>query len=84
MERFGKLALSIDNLSPEVTLHQMINALRSEPFIDSLCERPATSMVELRQRVAKHMQMEELKDFKSNIKAEDNISTKKHEKVGAS
>jgi len=67
VERLGKLALNINNLSPEITLHQMINALRSGPFADSLCKRPATSMVEFRQRAAKYMRMEELKESKMQL-----------------
>jgi len=76
MECFRKLALSIDNLSLEIALHQMINTLRSGPFVDSLCKRLVTNMVDLRQRATKYMRMEELKDFKSSIKAKDNIPTK--------
>jgi len=77
VERFGKTALSIDNLSLEVAFHQMINGLRSGPFADSLCKRPATSMAELRQRAAKYMRMEELKDFKNKVTVEDNTSNRK-------
>jgi len=67
VERFGKLALSIDNLSPEVALHQMINALRSGPFAESMYKRPTTSMAELRQRATKYMRMEELKESKMQL-----------------
>ena len=48
MERFGKLALQIRNLNPEVTLHHMVTALRPGPFTDSLCMEPASSLDELR------------------------------------
>jgi len=44
VERFDKACPHIDNLSLEVALYQMINALRSGPFADSLCKRPTTSM----------------------------------------
>ena len=37
-------------MSLEVALHQMINALRSGPFANSLCKRPTTIMAELRHR----------------------------------
>jgi len=32
IERFGKVALGIQNLSPEVTMHHMITTLKSGPF----------------------------------------------------
>jgi len=48
MESFGKVALSIQNLSLEVTVHHMIIALRSGPFADSLCKKPTTNLDELR------------------------------------
>jgi len=36
MEHFGKVALSIHNLSPSVTMHHMIMKLRLGPLVDSL------------------------------------------------
>ena len=83
VERFGKTTLSIDNLSPEVALHQMINGLRSGPFADSLCKRPTASMAELRQRAAKYMRMEELKDFKNKVATEDSAIEGRANKEGA-
>jgi len=56
MERFGKVALGIQNLSPEVTMHHM-------PFPDSLCKKSTTNLDELRQQASKFMQMEELRKF---------------------
>jgi len=64
MEGFGKVALSIQDLSPKVVLHQLFTALGSGPFSDSLCKNPNSSMDELRQRVAECMQLEELREFK--------------------
>jgi len=63
MERFRKVALSIRNLSPKVTMHHMITALRSRPFSDNLCKKPTTNLVELRQPATKFMQVEELREF---------------------
>ena len=63
MERFGKVALSIRNLSPKITMHHMITALKPGPFADSLCKKLATNLDELRQRASKFMQMEELREF---------------------
>jgi len=48
MERFGKVALSIRNLNPEVTMHHMITTLKLGPFADSLCKKPTTNLDELR------------------------------------
>jgi len=82
IECFGKLVLSVDNLSPKLAFHQMINGLRSGPFVDNLCKRSATSMVKLRQRVTKYMWMEELNDFKSKVMVDDNASDKKLDSEG--
>jgi len=49
MEHFEKVALSICNLSPEVTMHHMITTLRPRPFVDSLCKKPAINLDDLRQ-----------------------------------
>ena len=68
MERFGKVALGIRNLSPEVTMHHMITALKPGPFADSLCKKPATNLDELRQRASKFMQMEELREFQNQVR----------------
>ena len=70
MERFGKVALSIRNLSPEVTMHHMITTLKPVPFADSLCKKPATNLNELRQRASKFMQMEELREFRNQARAD--------------
>ena len=77
VERFGKLAFSIVNLSPRSCIAPNGNNLEIGPFADSLCKKPTSIMVELRLRVAKYMHMEELKDFKNKIKVEDNIIEKK-------
>jgi len=45
--RFGKVAMNIQNLSPDVAMHHMLTALRPGPFVDSLCMQPTTSLDEL-------------------------------------
>jgi len=44
MERFSKLALHIQDLNLEVTLHHMITALRPKPFVDTLCKKLVTDL----------------------------------------
>ncbi|XP_068466727.1 uncharacterized protein [Phaseolus vulgaris] len=80
MERFGRMALSIRNLSPEVSMHHMITALRPGPFADSLCKKPAVSLDELRRRAAKFMQMEELRDFKNQARMDVKNEKKTNER----
>ncbi|XP_068490511.1 uncharacterized protein [Phaseolus vulgaris] len=70
MERFGKVALGIRNLSPEITMHHMITALKPGPFADSLCKKPAINLDELRQRASKFMQMEELREFRNQVRVD--------------
>ena len=70
IDRFSKTAMSIHNLSPEVAMHHMLTALRPGPFADSLCMQPATNLDELRRRAAKFMQLEELREFRNNARAE--------------
>ena len=50
IDQFGKVAMSIRNLSPEVAMHHMLIALRPGPFADNLCIQPATSLDELRRQ----------------------------------
>ena len=70
MEQFGKVALGIRNLSSKVTMHHMITTLKSGPFADSLCKKPATNLDELRQRASKFMQMEELREFRNQVRVD--------------
>ncbi|XP_068483271.1 uncharacterized protein [Phaseolus vulgaris] len=84
MERFGKVALGIRNLSPEVTMHHMITALKLGPFADSLCKKPAINLDELRQRASKFMQMEELREFRNQVRVdggEKRVTEREHPPV---
>lgn len=62
MKRFGKMTVKIKSLSPEFSLHHLVTALKSDPFSNSLCKKPISSLDELRRRVAKFMELEELKE----------------------
>jgi len=55
MERFGKVALNIPNLNPEVAMPHMVTTLKPKPFSDSLCKKLTTNLDELSQRAAKFM-----------------------------
>ena len=70
IDRFGKVAMSIRNLSLDVAMHNMLTALRPGPFADSLCMQPVASLDELRRRAAKFMQLEELREFRNQAWAE--------------
>ena len=48
IDRFGKVAMSIQNLSPDVVMHHMLTAFRLGPFANSLCMQLAASLNELR------------------------------------
>jgi len=65
MDRFGKIALNIQNLSLDVAMHHMVTTLRPGLFTDSLCMEPAANLDELKRRVAKFMQLEELREFRN-------------------
>jgi len=70
IDRFGKVTMSIRNLSPDVTMHHMLTALRLGPFADSLCMKSAASLDELKSRFTKFMQLEELHEFRNQAQAE--------------
>ncbi|XP_068491909.1 uncharacterized protein [Phaseolus vulgaris] len=51
-------------------MHHMITALKLGPFADSLCKKPAINLDELRQRASKFMQMEELREFRNQVRVD--------------
>jgi len=55
----------------------MIMVLRPEPFVDNLCKKSTTNLDELRQRASKFMQMEELRDFRNEVRADGGVEKKK-------
>jgi len=84
MERFGKIVLNIQNLSPDVAMHHMIMALRSGPFNNSLCMEPAANLDELWHIATKFMQLEELREFRNQARVEaggDNGKDKEKERL---
>jgi len=72
--------MSIQNLSPDVAMHHMLMALHSGLFADSLCMQPTASLEELRNRAAKYMQLEELREFRNQACAEASGEKGKGEK----
>jgi len=66
MERFGKVALSIRNLSPEVTMYHMVTTLRPGPFVDSLSKRRATDLDELKTKSDEVYAIRRIKKFQES------------------
>jgi len=58
----------------------MLTALCPGPFADNLCMQPAASLDELRKRAAKYMQLEELREFHNQARAETSGEKSKEEK----
>lgn len=70
MERFGKVALDIQNLDPTIATDHIVTCLRPAPFVNSLCKKLAANLDELHSRVVKYMQLEELTEYNKQIKSE--------------
>ncbi|XP_068472805.1 uncharacterized protein [Phaseolus vulgaris] len=49
-DRFSKVAMSIQNLSPDVAMPHMLTALRPGPFADSLYMQPVDNLDELKNK----------------------------------
>jgi len=80
VDSFSKVAMTIRNLSSDVAMHHMLMTFRPGPFADNLCMQPADSLDELRKRVAKYMQLEELQEFRNQARAEADGEKNKEEK----
>jgi len=70
------VALNISNLSLEVGMHHMVTVLKPDPFSNSLYKKPTMNLDELRQRTAKFMQLEELKEFRAKTRAPEEAEKK--------
>ncbi len=71
--------MSIQNLSPNVAMHHMLTTLLPGAFADNLCMQPADSLDELRKRAAKYMQLEEIREFRNQARAEASGDKNKEE-----
>jgi len=80
VDRFNKVAMSIWNLSPDVAMHHMLTTLRLGPFVDNQCIQSPDSLDELRKRVAKYIQLEELKEFRNQARVEASGEKNKKDK----
>ncbi|XP_027343176.1 uncharacterized protein LOC113855745 [Abrus precatorius] len=76
MERFGKVTLSIHNLEPAVAIHHLRTALKPGPFVNSICKKPPVDLDELRSRAAKYMQMEELSEYRNQVRMDQGSNSK--------
>ncbi|XP_017414796.1 uncharacterized protein LOC108326057 [Vigna angularis] len=61
MDRYQKTVRRVKNLSPELSLHYILPALKPGPFKDSVCRRAPKTMEELRERAADEIRVEEMK-----------------------
>jgi len=69
-----------ENLDPDVAMHYMLTALRPRPFAESLCMQPTGSLDDLKKRAANYMQLEELRKFRNQARAEASGKKGKEEK----
>ena len=76
MDRFGKVALNIRNLCPEVAMHHMVTTLKPGPFSDSLCMQLTANLDELTHRATKFMQLEELREFHAKAQVLEELKKK--------
>jgi len=80
IDRFNKVAMSIQNYSPDIAMHHMLMVLRPGPFADNLCMQSVASLDELRKRAAMFMQLEELRVFHNQALAKVSGEKSKEEK----
>ncbi|XP_027343033.1 uncharacterized protein LOC113855601 [Abrus precatorius] len=80
MECFGRVTLSIHNLEPAVAMHHLTTALKPGPFVNSMCKKPPIDLDELRSQAAKYMQMEELSEYRNQVRTDQGANSKNVEK----
>ncbi|XP_027332490.1 uncharacterized protein LOC113847525 [Abrus precatorius] len=76
MERFGKVTFSIHNLEPAVAMHHLTTALKPGPFVNSIRKKSPVDLDELRSRAAKYMQMEELSEYRNQVRMDQGSNSK--------
>ena len=68
IDRFGVIAMKIEDLTPNLILHYMEMALRPRPFADELTMRPPLGMQELRKRASMFIRVEEMRHYQDRIR----------------
>ncbi|XP_027348031.1 uncharacterized protein LOC113859462 [Abrus precatorius] len=76
MERFGKVSLSIHNLELAVAMHHLTTAFKPGPFVNNICKKPPADLDELRSRAAKYMQIEELFEYRNQVRMDRGSNSK--------
>ncbi|XP_017420171.1 uncharacterized protein LOC108330176 [Vigna angularis] len=61
MDRYRNTVRRVKGLSPELSLHYILPALKPRPFKDNVCRRAPKTMEELRERAADEIRVEEMK-----------------------
>ncbi|KAL2338821.1 hypothetical protein Fmac_013267 [Flemingia macrophylla] len=77
MDRFGQIAMEIQDLHPAVAMDRLTTSLKVGPFVESLCKKPPKDMNDLRRRAEKYMHMEEHVETLAQARVEPNITVTK-------
>jgi len=67
IDRFGKAALRMPNLTQEMILQCMTLTLKPGPFANNVYLRPSASMHELKLRAVDYIRMEEMKTLRTKF-----------------
>ena len=80
MEGFNKVSFNIWNMSSKVVMHYMVTTLKLGSFVNNSCKKPATDLDEIKQQLAKFMQLEELSDYQNQVRVKNDKEKRKRER----